>query len=171
MTEIKLQIEPLTQQGFAPYGDVIEINDANQIISINQGLADRHHDLAEVDVNDENGHAIISIIDTQKVCLPLRISVMERHPLGSQAFMPIGDNPYIVVVTESGEFDYQQLKGFLARPNQGVNYAKGVWHHSCMSLNGANQFLVVDRGGQGPNCDFISVPDSVNITIDSEDCL
>lgn len=171
MTEIKLQIEPLTQQGFAPYGDVIEVNGANQIISINQGLADRHHDLAEVDVNDENGRPIISIIDTQKISLPLRISVMERHPLGSQAFMPIGNNPYLVVVTESGEFDYHQLRGFLARPNQGVNFAKGVWHHYCISLYEANQFLVVDRGGQGSNCDFAAVPDSVKITIDSEGCL
>ena len=171
MTEIKLQIEPLTQQGFAAYGDVIEVNDANQIISINQGLADRHHDLAEVDINDENGRAIISIIDTQNISLPLRISVMERHPLGSQAFVPIGNNPYLVVVTESGEFDYHKMKGFLAGPNQGVNFAKGVWHHYCMSLYEPNQFLVVDRGGQGKNCEFVAVPDSVKITIDSEECL
>ena len=171
MTEIKLQIEPLTKQGFAPYGDVIEVNSENQIISINHGLADRHHDLIKVDVNNENGHTIVSIIDTQKVCLPFRVCVMERHPLGSQAFMPIGNNPYIVVVTEPGEFDYNQLKGFLVRPDQGVNYAKGTWHHSCMSLYEANQFLVVDRGGQGANCDFVAVPDNVNITIDSAECL
>lgn len=171
MTDIKLQLEPLTKEGFAPYGDVIEINGANQIISINQGLADRHHDLVEVDVHDENGHTIISIIDTQKICLPFRVSIMERHPLGSQAFMPTGTHPYIVVVTEPGEFDHKQLKGFLAQPNQGVNYAKGTWHHSCMSLYGGNQFLVVDRGGQGANCDFSAVPDSINITIESEETL
>ena len=167
MSHQKIQLKPLTRENFSAFGDVIDVCDSNHKIAINDGLADRHHNLATVDVNDQNGHAIISIIDTQETQLPLKVSVMERHPIGSQAFMPIGDSPYIVLVSPAGEFNPSKLCGFLAQPNQGINYAKGTWHHACISLYQSNQFLVVDRGGDGANCDFITVPESINITIES----
>ena len=169
MNNIKIPLTPLSSDVFSPFGDVIEVCGRNKIIPINDGLADRHHDLAKVDVDEQSGHAIISIIDTDETSLPLNVSVMERHPIGSQAFMPIGNTPYIVLVAPAGEFDYQKLQGFLAQPNQGINYAKGTWHHACISLNASNQFLVVDRGGQGENCDFVSIPESVEIIIDGSE--
>lgn len=169
MNNIRIPLSPLSSDIFAPFGDVIEVSDSNKIIPINDGLADRHHDLAKVDVDDQGGHAIVSIIATQSTPLPLCVSVMERHPIGSQAFIPIDNIPYIVLVAPAGDFDYQSLQGFLAQPYQGVNYAKGTWHHACISLNDSNQFLVIDRGGQGDNCDFVSIPESVNIIIDTLD--
>ena len=169
MNSIKIPLTPLSRDVFAPFGDVIEVSASNKIIPINDGLANRHHDLATVDVDKQNGHAIISIIDTESTPLPLVVSVMERHPIGSQAFMPIGNTPYIVLVAPAGEFDHQNLKGFIAQPYQGINYAVGTWHHACISLNHSNQFLVIDRGGQGDNCDFVSIPESVNIIIDRLD--
>ena len=169
MNNIKIPITPLSSEVFAPFGDVIEVSDSNKIIPINGGLADRHHDLAKVDVDEKDGHAIVSIIDTQSTPLPLNISVMERHPIGSQAFIPIGNSPYIVLVAPAGNFDHQNLQGFLAQPHQGINYAKGTWHHACISLDNSNQFLVIDRGGEGENCDFVSTPEAVNIIIDSLD--
>lgn len=169
MNNIKIPLTPLSNDVFAPFGDVIEVSDNNKIIKINDGLADRHHDLAKVDVNEQDGHAIVSIIDTQSTSLPLSVSTMERHPIGSQAFIPIGNAPYVVLVAPSGDFDHQNLQGFLAQPHQGINYAKGTWHHACISLDDSNQFLVIDRGGEGKNCDFVSTPESVNIIIDSLD--
>jgi len=168
MNSITISLSPLTGKSFLPYGDVIEVHNDNPIIAINGGLANRHHNLAKVDVNTKNGHAAISIIDTQKIVLPLRVTTMERHPLGSQAFMPIGNNPYLVLVAPAGEFDPHALSGFLVQSNQGINYAKGVWHHACISLYDSNQFLVVDREGEGDNCDFIHIPESINITIESD---
>lgn len=168
MNNKTIELRPLTREYFAPFGDVIDVCDSNHKITINDGLADRHHDLAKVDVSEGNGKAIISIIDTHQTQLPLRVSVMERHPMGSQAFMPIGNSPYIVLVAPAGDFDRKNLCGFLAQPNQGVNYAKGTWHHACISLYEANQFLVVDRGGEGANCDFFVIPDKHNIVIESE---
>ena len=165
MSEKIIQLKPLTREYFASFGDVIDICDSNHIISINDGLANRHHDLATVDVSDHNGQAIISIIDTNRTLLPLRVSVMECHPIGSQAFMPIGDSPYIVLVAPAGEFDADQLQGFLAQSNQGINYAKGTWHHACISHIQPNQFLVVDRGGKGENCNFVALPKTSNIVI------
>lgn len=169
MNNITIPLTPLSSDVFATFGDVIEITNSNKIIPINDGLANRHHDLAKVDVDAQDGHAIISIIDTKSTPLPLSVSVMERHPIGSQAFIPIGNRPYIVLVAPAGDFDHQNLQGFLAQPHQGINYAKGTWHHACISIDDSNQFLVIDRGGQGDNCDFVSIPKSVNIVIDSLD--
>jgi ureidoglycolate lyase len=160
-----IQLKSLTREHFSAFGDVIDICDSNHKIAINDGMANRHHDLAKVDVSEKSGHAIISIIDTDKTQLPLRICVMERHPIGSQAFMPIGNSPYIVLVAPTGEFDANQLQGFLAQANQGINYAKGTWHHACISHIQPNQFLVVDRGGEGENCDFVTLPETSNIVI------
>ena len=169
MNNIKIPLTPLSSDVFAPFGDVIEVSDNNTIIPINDDRANRHHDLAKVDVNEQDGHAIISIVDTQSTPLPLSVTTMERHPIGSQAFIPIGNVPYVVLVAPAGDFNYQHLQGFLAQPHQGINYAKGTWHHACISLDHSNQFLVIDRGGQGENCDFVSTPKSVNIIIDSLD--
>ena len=171
MSEKKIQLKPLTREYFASFGDVIDICDSNRVIPINDGLANRHHDLATVDVNDQNGHAIISIIDTNRTQLPLRVSVMERHPLGSQAFIPMGNSPYIVLVAPAGEFDADKLQGFLAQANQGINYAKGTWHHACISHIQPNQFLVVDRGGDGANCDFVTLAETSNIFIEDSEAV
>ena len=169
MNSIEITLNELSSEVFAPFGDVIEVADSNKIIPINDGLANRHHDLAKVDVDEKDGHAIISIIDTVMTPLPLRVALMERHPMGSQAFIPIGNRPYIVLVAPAGDFDYQNLQGFLAQPHQGINYAKGTWHHACISVGDSNQFLVVDRGGQGENCDFAKIPESVDIIINPMD--
>lgn len=167
MNKIKISLKPLTSDDFSLFGDVVEVNSSNHIIQINDGAADRHHDLAKVDVSDQAGHAMISIIDTKQTPMPLVVKKMERHPIGSQAFIPTGNSPYAVLVAPAGDFDYQQLQGFLAQPHQGVNYAKGTWHHACISLNRCNQFLVIDRGGKGDNCDFEEIPKGVEIIIES----
>jgi ureidoglycolate lyase len=168
MSIMKIKLRALTREDFNPFGDVIDTYYNKHIITINNGLAHRHHDLTNVDVSENNGKAIISIIDTKPTKLPLQVSIMERHPIGSQAFMPIGNSPYIVLVAPKGDFDAKKLCGFLAQPNQGVNYAKGTWHHACISLHQSNQFFVVDRGGEGPNCDFFVIPEEHNIVIESE---
>ena len=103
MTRIDLKLEPLTAEAFLPYGDVIEVSDSNEVIQINYGKTERHHDLAKIDVADGGGNAIISIFRSIASQLPLQVKVMERHPIGSQAFMPLTKNPYIVVVAPAGE--------------------------------------------------------------------
>lgn len=165
MSKLELKPEPLTREAFAPFGDVIEVGEANRVIPINYGLTERHHDLAQLDVNDGGGHSIVSIFRTQPVSLPFEVKIMERHPLGSQAFIMTTGNPYLVVVAPAGEFDPASLRAFRAAPGQGVNYHKGVWHHYCLGLNAVNDFLVVDREGAGDNCDEIAMPDDLQITL------
>ncbi|GGJ00180.1 ureidoglycolate lyase [Shewanella hanedai] len=146
---------PLTPAGFSAFGDVIEATPDATILSINDGLAQRYHDLAKVDVSDDNGHTLISIFRAKPLALPIAIKMMERHPHGSQAFIPMGNNPYIVVVAPAGEFDADKIEVFIASSDQGVNYHKGTWHHFCLATLDESDFLVIDRGGEGDNCDAL----------------
>ena len=145
-----LAIEPLTREAFAPFGDVIELEGAKQI-PINLGTTIRYHDLAKVDVTDENGRTLVNLFRGQPRALPFEITMMERHPLGSQAFIPLNDKPYLVVVAPAGELDESKIRAFVTSGWQGVNYAKGVWHHPLLALGEVSDFIVVDRGGDGLN--------------------
>lgn len=155
MTTLTLLPEPLTREAFAPFGEVIEVSDAARCFAINGGNTLRFHDLANIDPGP-GGRTIISIFRGEPRSLPFRVEMMERHPLGSQAFIPLSDWPYLVVVAPAGESPKAgNLRVFLARGNQGVNYARGVWHHPLLALDTVSDFLVVDREGPGDNCDEI----------------
>ena len=159
-----MEIIPLSSEVFAPYGDVIEVASAAEHFSINDGYTERYHDLASVDVSKEQGRPLISIFRATPLPLPHKVRVMERHPLSSQAFIPLSQQPYLVVVAVPGDFDPNTIKVFLAQANQGVNYAAGTWHHYCFALHQESDFLVVDRGGKGENCDIVELDGSQVIT-------
>ncbi|MCG5074409.1 ureidoglycolate lyase [Paraburkholderia tagetis] len=151
-----LLLEPLTREAFAPFGDVIELDGAHHF-PINGGTTERFHDLASIDVGEAGGRPIVSVFRAQPRAWPIEIAMMERHPLGSQAFVPLGDVRYAVVVAPAGELDPTQLRAFWVESGQGVNYAKGVWHHPLLAFDRVSDFLVVDRGGQQPNCDELAL--------------
>ena len=155
---LALPIEALTAASFQPFGDVIEASPSRRHFSINDGFAERYHDLARVELGAQ-GRAIISIFKALPRTLPMQLRLLERHPLGSQAFMPLSALPFLVVVAEAGEVDAgPQLTGircFQAAAGQGINYARGTWHHPLIALHQACDFLVIDRGGapNEANCD------------------
>jgi len=149
--------ETLTEEAFAPYGDVIEASTAAEMIRINEGNTLRFHDQMAVDVADGDGEPCVSIFRSTPLENPIAIKMMEYHPLGSQAFMPLGQQPYLVVVAEAGVFDPSRIRVFLAQPGQGVNYHKGTWHHYCLALNAVSDFLVIDRKGDGDNCEEVQL--------------
>ncbi|RDK04720.1 ureidoglycolate lyase [Paraburkholderia lacunae] len=151
-----LQTERLTRAAFAPFGDVIELDGARHF-AINGGTTERYHDLAEVDVTENGGRPLLSLFRAQPRTLPVEIAMMERHPLGSQAFVPLTTRRYLVVVAPAGEFDPAQMRAFWTDGWQGVNYGKGVWHHPLLALGQVSDFVVVDRGGEQPNCDEVSL--------------
>jgi ureidoglycolate lyase len=154
---IELKVEPLTKEAFAPFGDVIEAADSAHHYTINSGNTERYHDLANIDVG-QDGKAIVSIFRGQPRQLPFTIAIMERHPKGSQAFIPMSGRPYLVVVADKHATPtVNDLRCFLARPTQGVNYATGVWHHPLLALHETSDFLVVDRSGPGANCDEVEL--------------
>ena len=155
---IQLEIELLTREAFAPYGDVIACDEAARHFAINEGTTERFHDLARVDVADGKGRALINIFRAQPRQLPMTLTMMERHPLSSQAFFPLSKRPYLVVVAPPGEgIETNELKAFLVEGGVGVNYARGVWHYPLLALDKVSDFLVVDRGGPGENCDLFDL--------------
>ncbi len=152
MSEL-LKPQPLTASAFAPFGDVIEAQ--GEARGINYGATQRFHDLARLDCQEQGGRAIVNIFRSQPPSYPFAITVMERHPLSSQAFMPLSGRPFLVVVAPGGVFDRAAVRAFRAGPGQGVNFARGTWHHFNLALEGQSDFLVIDREGDGPNCDEV----------------
>jgi len=115
----------------------------------------------------QDGKLIVSIFRGQPRELPFAVTMLERHPLGSQAFIPLGHQPYLVVVAPAGEApEPDTLRAFLAQPGQGVNYAKGLWHHPLLALNEISDFLVIDRSGPGNNCDEITLAEPRFLVLD-----
>ncbi|QHE76189.1 ureidoglycolate lyase [Hydrogenophaga sp. PBL-H3] len=158
----RLTIEPLTAEAFRAFGDVIEASDAARHFTINQGFAERYHDLARIDTAGGGGHSVVSIFKALPRTFPLAITLMERHPLGSQAFVALAPMPFLVVVARPGAAPGpQDIRCFLAAAGQGVNYARGTWHHPLIALDAPGDFLVIDRGGvaDGGNCDEIALPE------------
>ena len=146
-----LEIKPLTRPAFRPFGDVIETGGATQF-EINNGSTTRFHDLARIDVAAGGGHALVNIFRARPLPMPLTVAMVEKHPLGSQAFIPLEAVPFLVVVAPPGDIVLSEdLRAFLARAGQGVNYASGVWHHPVIALRRETDFLVIDRGGPGDN--------------------
>lgn len=149
--------EPLTADAFAPFGDVIEASDRAEVIPINYGWTTRFNALADVAVGD--GHAILSIFRSKPLA-PLVLKIFERHPLGSQAFVPMQGRAYLVAVAPPGDFDPASVRVFRAAAHQGVNYAKGTWHHFLLALEAESDFLVVDREGPGDNLDEVELAEA-----------
>lgn len=149
---MNLRIEPLTREAFAPFGDVIQTDDAENF-PINNGSTTRFHDLAHIET-DADGRVLVNIFRATPLDYPLAILLVERHPKGTQAFIPLNNRRYLVLVAPKGEtVKAEDIRVFMAEGHQGVNYHAGTWHHPVLALDDVSDFLVIDRGGKGDNCD------------------
>ncbi|WEF23984.1 ureidoglycolate lyase [Paracoccus sp. S3-43] len=156
----RIRIEPITADAFAPFGDVLTPR-ATPDRMINAGRCERHHALATVETG--GGDAIISIFRSQAVSLPYDCALLERHPLGSQAFMPLGPGAWLSVVAPDDDGTPGQPRAFLVPAGTGVNLRAGVWHGVLTPLDSPADFLVVDREGAGVNLEEVTIP-AVTIT-------
>jgi len=147
MTRI-IPIAPLTAQAFAPFGDVLEISGAPDKI-INQGQCGRYHDRAVLDFAD--GRAGISLFEAKPRALPYQLDMVERHPQGSQAFIPMSHQPFLVIVAPDEDGVPGRPLAFVTQPGQAVNYHRGTWHGVLTPLHAPGLFAVVDRIGSGAN--------------------
>mgnify|MGYP001276061098 CR=1 FL=1 len=145
-------IKPLeiTRENFAIYGDLIATNDVKPI-KINAGYAKRFDDLASIATTKDAGKTIVSIFSALKRTFPMKIDMMEKHPLGSQAFIPMKDTTFLVLVAPQGDsLNLNKIESFIVPPGIGINYKPETWHFPLISTENMN-FLVVDRKGPGDN--------------------
>ena len=145
-----LQTEPLTRENFAPFGQVIETAGAPHY-PINSGNCERFHDLAKVELGGVHARPLISILRSRCFALPVSLGMVERHPLGSQAFYPLSAHPFLVVVAPDQSGVPGTPRAFVTSPGQGINIAMNTWHGVLTPLEADADFLCVDRGGEGVN--------------------
>ncbi|RNC94840.1 MAG: ureidoglycolate lyase [Oricola sp.] len=143
-----IRIEPLSRAAFAPFGDVLDTEGAPDRM-INQGLCGRFHDRARLDFAD--GRAGVSLFQAEPRSLPLMLDMVERHPLGSQAFVPMSLDPFLVIVAPDEAGKPGRPRAFLTAPGQGINFHRGTWHGVLTPLAEPGLFAVIDRIGEGSN--------------------
>jgi len=150
MTEKIIKPIPITKENFSKFGDMITTENIKPL-EINNGYAKRFDEIAEIDTSSENGETTISIFSALKRSFPMKIDMMEKHPLGSQAFIPMKETTFLTLVAPEGEKpDIEKIESFIVPKGIGVNYKANVWHFPLISTEDMN-FLVVDRKGSGDN--------------------
>ena len=145
---MQIRCQPITPQAFAPFGDLLDCS-GNPDKMINAGLCGRFHDRAQL--NFGTGRAGISLFQAQIRTLPYTLNLMERHPEGSQAFLPMSFTPFLVTVAPDEAGKPGRPLAFITQPGQGINFHKGTWHGVLTPLHAPGLFAVVDRIGPGPN--------------------
>lgn len=152
MDRFDVPVLPLTRAAFRAYGDVVETEGAEHF-DYNDGYAERFHDLARIECAAEGGRPLLSVFRAKPFPMPLRVALMERHPISSQAFVPMGEAAFLVVVAERAARPAPpDLRAFVTNGRQGVNYWPGTWHHPLIALT-PGDFLVIDRQGPGQGFD------------------
>jgi len=149
---MKLIVEPkpITKENFSKFGDVITTENIKPLV-INNGYAKRFDDIANINTSSENGETTISIFSALKRSFPMKIDMMEKHPLGTQAFIPMKETTFLTLVAPEGEKpDLEKIESFIVPKGIGVNYKTGIWHFPLISTEDMD-FLVVDRKGLGDN--------------------
>jgi ureidoglycolate lyase len=150
-----LKLEPLTAEAFAPFGTVMDTA-AAELRMINGGTTERFHALAMADTATGGGQTILSLFRGQPRAFPYAVGMMERHPLGSQAFFPVTKANWIAVVAPDAGGSPGQPRAFLVPGHIGVQYARNVWHHPLIAVGRVSDFLVMDREGDGVNLEEAS---------------
>lgn len=165
MTGPTLTPLPLTRERFAPFGDVIAASpDARR--AMNEARFERFNDLARLNIDPRSGGRVaVSIARCRApTALPHGFDMIERHPLGSQAFIPLNGQRFIVVVAPAGESaDIDDLCAFVTNGHQGINYHRGVWHMPLIALAAGQEFLIIDRAGEGANCEELILGERVTL--------
>ena len=148
--KITVNPKPITKENFSKFGDVITTDDIKPL-EINDGYAKRFDGVANLNTSKDNGETTICIFSALKRSFPMKIDMMEKHPLGSQAFVPMKETTFLVFVAPKGaKPNLNEVEAFIVPPGIGVNYNPGTWHFPLIATEDVN-FLVVDRKGSGEN--------------------
>jgi len=160
-----IQIQLLTSENFARFGEVISCQ-GNDYFHINDAHTERYHALVMTEIMGDAKAGISIFRNIKSTQIPFEISMLERHPNGSQAFIPMQGQKFLIVVAPSLDTntpDLSQLCAFITDGTQGINYRAGTWHHPLLTLEAPSDFAVVDRIGTGHNCDVYQFPETFKI--------
>lgn len=160
----KIELQPLTSEAFAPFGNVIEIGRDAKSFGINAGTTQRFHDLASVTFSGPNARPIISMARAQPFTLPLALTMLERHPDGSQAFIPVTQTRFVVIVAPDEDGKPGTPLAFMVSPGQGINYLQNIWHGVLTALDEITDFIIVDRAGDGENLEIHQLEHPYEVT-------
>ena len=150
MTNLIIKPKPINKENFKKFGDMITTDNIKPL-EINDGYAKRYDGIANLDAKKDDGESIISIFSALKRSFPMKIDMMEKHPLGSQAFIPMKETTFLAFVAPEGDRpDLSKVEAFIIPKGVGVNYNAGIWHFPLIATEDMN-FLVVDRKGSGDN--------------------
>ena len=169
----KVKIQPLTASNFAAFGEVIEC-DNHDFFHINNAHTERYHAIALTELKSQSNSTAeeqvnigISIFrNIRATLIPFKIEMLERHPIGSQAFTPMQGQKFLIIVApqlDQDTPDVQNIHAFISNGQQGVNYRAGTWHHPLLTLEAPSDFVVIDRIGSGHNCDVYSFEESIDV--------
>ncbi len=162
-----IQLQTLNTENFASFGEVIACN-GNDFFHINDAHTERYHALVTTEMMGEAKVGISIFRNIKSTQIPFDVSMLERHPNGSQAFIPMQGQKFLVVVAPSlnaDEPNVSQLQAFITDGSQGINYRAGTWHHPLLTLESPSDFAVVDRIGGGHNCDVFQFTNTIHIEL------
>ena len=150
MSRLVIKPRVINKENFKKFGDMITTSGIKPL-DINDGYAKRFDGIANLDTKKDNGESTISIFSALKRSFPMKVDMMEKHPLGSQAFIPMKETVFLAFVAPEGDRpDLSKIESFIVPNGIGVNYNAGVWHFPLIATEDMN-FLVVDRLGDGDN--------------------
>ena len=148
--EITIEPKPINKENFSKFGELVTAEGLKSV-DINNGYAKRFGEAVKLDTRQDRGETTISIFSALKRTFPMKINMMEQHPLGSQAFIPMKETTFLCFVAPPGESpDISKIQSFIVPPKNGINYKPGIWHFPLISTEDTN-FLVIDRKGKGEN--------------------
>lgn len=158
---MQIKPEPLTAAAFAPFGDVLSAEGPPDRI-INAGLCGRFHDRARLDF-DADGRAGVSIFKAVPRSLPYTFDLLERHPNGSQCFVPMTDDPFLVIVAPDRNDHPGTPRAFITDGAQAINFHRSTWHGVLTPLAAPGLFAVIDRIGTTPNLEEVVLETPVTV--------
>jgi len=161
-----LKVEPLGHIEFEPFGDVIELPRSGGR-SINNGTATRYDQIATLELTANSGQPVLDMFIVKPVSLPLECQMLERHPISSQAFVPVGEHQFLVVVAPAtgDRPDAEETRAFITNGRQGVNYHPGTWHHPILALGKETNFIMIGRAEDGNDCIVAPFTGGISISL------
>jgi ureidoglycolate lyase len=120
----ELPIEPLTEEAFAPFGQIISTKTRNPDFRTESGTEGWAIDF-------RSGRPLVMVLRT--AYQGMRFSKLERHFELTQTFLPLGGSPAAVAVAPPSRDrsvipDPTDVRAFLLDGTKGYALAPGTWH-------------------------------------------